>query len=210
MTTRERINTGLIRAIVDVYSMTEGDINALVEQIKSQLMTTYRQSIQRQLVLYSCQKIVTGPDNQALAFLEAKALKDARGIANTYQNDLERKVQFLYIQNRRGNRNYYSSNLNTWARQRTTSKARVISLNTMTSAREYAVQRFRTENNITGKFIFAGPPPVCKKCIRLKAKGLVSAEQAKNFGDSQHINCPHFWQAVTLGKFNCNDETWTG
>jgi hypothetical protein len=209
MTTRERINTGLIRAIVDVYSMTEGDINALVQQIKSQLITTYRQSIQRQLVLYSCQKIVTGPDNQALAFLEAKALKDARGVANTYQNDLERKVQSLYVQNRRGNRNYYSSNLNAWSRQRTTSKARVISLNTMTSAREYARTRFSEENGIQGKWVLVGPPPVCKLCIRIKALGSVTFETTKKRRLPAHINCPHQWGQLVPKAINCA-EAWTG
>lgn len=209
MTTKERINTALIRAIVENYSMSEGDINALLQGIAKQLTVVYRQVIQAQLTLYSCQKSVSGPDSRAMQWIDEKALKDARGIANTYQKELENKVQSLYLANRRGNRTYYSSNLDTWFAARSIRKSRDISLNTMLSARQYAAQRFRTENAIDGRMVFVGPPPVCKKCIRLKALGAVSVERAKNYGDSQHVNCPHRWEILVPKKINC-DDAWTG
>lgn len=210
MTTRESVNTRLISAIVDVYSMTESDLTALETQIISQLTITYRQTIQKQLTLYACQKPVNDPiDSASQKWIERKARDDVKSIANTWQRELENKVSRLYASNRKGNRYFYMSNLDAWIAQRNSHKIPSISLNTFTAAREYAAQRFRDENGIEGKYLFAGPPPVCKKCMRLKAKGLVTVEMAKKYGDSQHPNCPHFWQAVTLGKLDC-EESWRG
>jgi hypothetical protein len=211
MTTKERINTALIRAIVENYSMSEGDINALLQSITRQLTVVYRQVIQAQLTLYSCQKTVSGPDSRASKWIDDKALKDARGIANTYQRELENKVQSLYLANRRGNRNYYSSNLNTWFASRSIRKSRDISLNTMTAAREYAKDRFITENGIEGKFVLTGPPPVCKDCIRIKGYGAMTYKQTrmKNRRLPAHPGCPHTYQALTLTKIDCST-VWTG
>lgn len=211
MTTRERINTALIRAIVDTYSMQEGDIQALLEQIARQTTIVYRQTIQSSLNLHGCQKLVTGPDSAAQKWIDAKALKDAKGIANTYQNELENKVIALYRSNPRGNRYYYSSNLNAWVAQRTSRKTASISLNTMTQARKYAQDRFTRENNIGGKWVFAGPPPVCKDCVRIKGYGPQTFEETQKAGRQlpSHVNCPHRYQQLIPKKIDCQN-AWSG
>lgn len=212
MTTRERINTDLIRAIVDTYSMQESDIQALLDQIARQTTIVYRQTIQSSLTLYGCQKIVTGPDQKAQEWIDAKALKDAKGIATTYQNDLENKVIALYRANPRGNRFYYSSNLNTWIAKRGVFKSQSISLNTMTQARKYAQDRFIRENNIGGRFSMVGPPAVCKDCVRIKSYGPQTFEETQkpNKRLPSHVNCPHRWQALTPKKIPCDEMTFTG
>jgi hypothetical protein len=212
MTTKERINTALIRAIVENYSMSEGDINALVQGITQQLTVVYRQTIQSQLTLYSCQKLATGPDRTSMDWIEEKALKDAKGIANTYQRELENKVQSLYLANKKGNRNYYASNLNTWFAARSVRKSRDISLNTMTAAREYAKDRFITENGIEGKFVFTGPPPVCNLCIRIKGLGPLTYKQTRLARNRlpAHVGCPHTFSQLIPKKIDCGDGTWTG
>jgi hypothetical protein len=209
VTTRERIDTEIVRKVYEHFKMLEADTAALSQQITKQLIGVYKTTIQSQLVLYSCQKLATGPDAKATDWINEKAQKDSEGITATYNRELLSKVRALHSENRRGNRFFYLRALDAWILQRNAHKIPSISLNTMTSAKEYAANRFRDENGIEGKFIFAGPPPVCKKCMRLKALGLVSAAQAKRYGNSQHVNCPHFWQAVTLGKLEC-ETAWTG
>lgn len=211
MTTRERINTALIRAIVETYSMQEGDIQALLNEIARQTTIVYRQTVQSSLALYGCQKIVTGPDSVAQEWIDAKALKDAKGIATTYQNELENKVIALYRANPRGNRNYYSSNLNSWIALRSSRKSTSISLNTMTQARQYAQDRFAKENNITGKWVLVGPPVTCKDCVRIRALGPVdfaTTQKARNKLPF-HVNCPHRWGQLVPKKIDCA-EAWTG
>lgn len=209
MTSRERVETNIIRKIVDHYSFQANDIQLLKSQIETQLTTTYRQVIAQQLRLYGCQKIATGPDAISLKWIQDKATKDATSIAATYLRELQHEVQRIYSKNKRSNRYAYMRALDVWSAKRDAYKINQIGLNTAIQARDYAAQRFRDENGIEGRFLFAGPPPVCKKCMRLKAKGLVSAAEAKRYGSQQHINCPHAWQAVTLGKVDC-ETVWTG
>jgi hypothetical protein len=101
--------------------------------------------------------------------------------------------------------------LDTWLVDRTSRKTASISLNTMTAAREYAKDRFITENGIEGKFVFTGPPPVCKICIRIKGYGPMTYKQTRqsNRRLPAHINCPHTYQALTLTKIDCS-AVWTG
>lgn len=214
MTTRnpgkEAIDTRLIRVITLLYSMLDDDIARIQEQITQQLTITYRQTISAQLRLYGCQKLVTGPDGKAQTFIETKAKADATSIANTYNRELRAEVQRIYTRNPRGNRYYFIRALEEWTARRNAYKIPQISLNTATAAREYAAQRFRRENNIEGRMVFVGPPPVCKKCLRLKGLGPVSVAAAERYGDSQHINCPHRWEQLIAKPIPCDELTWTG
>lgn len=210
MTTRERIESNLVRKIVDHYSMMERDTEELRQKILQQLTITYRQVIAQQLNLYGCQKLATGPDQESLLFLEAKATKDADGITKTYQRELTNKVNSLYQANRRGNRFYYLRALDAWIAQRNLYKIPSISLNTLTAAREYAQTRFVRENGIQGKWIFTGPPPVCKVCIRIKALGAVTFETTQKRRLPAHVSCPHRWSQLVPKKIECGDNTWTG
>lgn len=210
MTTRIPVSTRLIDAITAHYAMNEDDIRLLMERITAQLITTYRRVILQQLQLYKCQKTPSNPiDPQSQQWVEAKALKDAKGIAATYERELRNKVSRLYQANRRGNRNYYISNLDRWITQRNSHKSSSISLNTMTAARKYAKDEFRSRNVRGGKYILVGPPPVCKLCIRIKGLGPVDLATTKRRPLPAHGGCPHDYEAVTLGKVDC-ETIWTG
>lgn len=210
MTAREPITTNLIVGIVlPLYRMDAVDIEALAAQLERQTTIVYRQEIQRNLNLYKCQRLVTGPDAAAQQWIADKTRQDAEGIANTYNTQLEREIQRLYASNKFGNRYHYIRGLDAWASKRNAYKAPSIALNTMTAARQYAAQRFREENNVTGRMVFVGPPPVCKRCLRLKALGPVSVEQARAYGDSQHPNCPHSWEQLIPTAIDC-ENAWTG
>lgn len=211
MTTKERIDSPVIRRIFEAYKMDENDIVSLYQQIERQLTVTYRQVIQGQLTLYSCQRTVTGPDDKSLKWIQEKARQDSEGIANTYERELTNRIQRIRSQNKRANRFHYIRELDAWLATRTPRKAQSIGLNTMTAAREYAKDRFITENNIGGKYVLVGPPPVCKDCIRIKGYGPMTYKQTrmKNRRLPAHGGCPHTYQALTLTKLDCAT-AWTG
>ncbi len=210
MTTRIPVNTAIIDAIVGHYAMTDDDIQRLVDQISAQLTATYRRVILQQLQLYKCQKLPSDPiDPQSQRWIEDKALKDAKGIATTYERDLRNKVQSIYRNNPRSNRFAYMRALDAWTLKRNAYKVPSISLNTMTQARKYAKDEFRSRNVKGGKYILVGPPPVCKLCIRIKALGAVDVATTKRRPLPAHGGCPHDYEALTLGKFDC-EEAWTG
>lgn len=211
MTTRETVSSPVIELIVGAYAMADEDRREIEAQIVRQLTTVYRMTIQNQLNLYGCQRSVTGPDAKAQIWIAEKASADAESIVRTYNRELENRVQALYRENRRANRSFYASRLDQWAAQRSGYKTASISLNTMTAARAYAQDRFIRENGITGRFAMVGPPPVCKICIRIKAKGPLTWEECQkpeNFLPA-HVGCPHKRAALVIKPINCA-EAWTG
>ena len=210
MTARERVQTNLIVGIIyPLYQMIDEDIAALAAQLTRQMTIEYRQVIQGQLVLYGCQKTVTGPDAVSQRWIDAYARKNSEGIATTYNRELANQIDRLWQSNPRGNRAYYFKNLDLWRTRRNVHKVPSIALNTAQAIREYAQQRFREENGIEGRFLFVGPPPVCEKCMRLKALGVVSEAEAQRYGNSQHVGCPHEWQQLIARPIDCA-EAWTG
>jgi hypothetical protein len=209
MTTRERVDSPVIRRIFEAYRMDESDIVSLYERLERQLTSVYRQTIQRNLIKYGCQKTVTGPDAQSTRWIQAKARKDSEGISNTFDRELMSQIQKVRAKNKRANRFQYIRELDAWIAKRNGYKVASISLNTLTAAREYAAQRFRHENNINTRMRFVGPPPVCRKCIKLFGLGAVSVETADRYGDSQHGGCPHRWEELVIRKIDCST-AWTG
>lgn len=192
--------------------MLQSDVDALSSQLSKQLTATYRQTIQASLNLYGCQKTVSAPDSQSSKWIDAKAVKDSEGIAQTYDRELKNHIARLQSKAPKGNRFYYLKALDEWINQRNKFKVASISLNTMTQARAYAQDRFIRENNIKGRFAPVGPPPVCKICIRIFAKGPLTWEECMkpaNFLPA-HVHCPHKRQALVIQSIPCNELTWTG
>lgn len=191
--------------------MDVSDIQAVYAQIERQTIVVYRQTIQSSLNLHGCQKLVTGPDEEALRWIQAKARKDSEGIAQTFEKELMSQIQKVRANNIRANRFAYMRALDAWIAGRNGRKNASISLNTMTSARKYAQDRFVRENNIGGKWVFAGPPPVCKDCVRIKGYGPQTFEQTQKAGRQlpSHVNCPHRYQQLIPKKIDCQN-AWSG
>lgn len=212
MTAPARIDSAVIRRIFEAYRMDDVDLQALYASLETQLTRTYRQVIASQLNLYGCQKLATGPDATSLKWIQQKARTDSISIANTYERELRNKIQAIYQQNKRSNRYAYARAIDAWMTQRSKYKIPSISLNTMTAAREYAKDRFITENGIEGKFVFTGPPPVCKICIRIKGYGPMTYKQTRLPGRRlpAHLGCPHTYSQLIPKKIPCDDMTWTG
>lgn len=201
----------LVQTISLLYGMQEDDINALADRLLAQRAVEWQKSIQQELRRYGCDKPALAPVGADALELFRLSEQDARSIATTYNRELQNQVQRLYTGNPKGNRNYYFSQLEAWAARRDAYKGQQIALNTAATTRQYAQQRFRQENAIQGKYVFAGPPPVCEKCSRLKAMGAVTIEVVNRYGNAQHPNCPHEWTPIRGIKGGIDCETaWAG
>jgi len=212
MTAREPINTDLIVGVIrPLYAMIPDDVEQLTERLEQQMVVVYRQTIQLQLNLYRCQRLVTGPDAQSQAWIENKAQADAESIARTYRRELENQIKRIYESNPRSNRFLYMRELDAWATRRNQYKLPSIALNTMTAVRRYATDRFIVENGIKGKFVLVGPPPVCLICIRIKAKGPMTFEQTQQPRNQlpAHVNCVHQYGQLIPTAIDC-ENAWTG
>lgn len=196
--------------IVDSYSMTELDTEQLSDMLLGQRAKEWSLAIQQELARYGCTQTAQGPVGADALELFAMSERDAQSITNTYNRELANQVKSLYRKNPKGNKAYYAANLASWTQARDAWKQRQIALQTASSTRQLAQQRFRAENSVGGKFVFAGPPPVCIKCIRLRAMGAVTIEIVNQYGNSQHINCPHEWVAIRVkGQVDCT-RVWAG
>jgi hypothetical protein len=213
MTTREPVSTNLILGIImPLYEMQQEDIQALAADLERQVRIEYVRTVQRLLTLHGCQKTAQIADARSLTWIAEYARATSEGIARTYNRELSNKIRTLYTANPRGNRFYYMRGLDTWTRQRNGYKTASIALNTMTAARSYAQDRFYRENTIGGRFRPVGPPPVCKICIRIFAKGPLTWEECQKPANRfpAHVGCPHKHEIMVPTRIRDCDSAWTG
>jgi len=201
--------TNLVSTITLLYSMQQDDINALADRLLQQRAVEWQRSIQQELARYGCNQSARAPVGGDALDLFRMSENDARSIAQTYNRELRNQVQRLFEANPKGNRNYYISRLEAWAKRRDAYKAQQIALNTAATTRQLAQSRFRQQNNINSKFLFVGPPPVCITCTRLKAMGLVTQDVVNQYPSPQHLNCPHEWQDARPKGIDCAT-AWAG
>jgi hypothetical protein len=190
--------------------METADIRQLEAQLLEARKRSWSNALAEEARRHGCNRTPNAPRREDLAELRRMSKADALSIAKTYNAAVEREIERLYAVNVRGNRQYYFSNLERWARQRDSWKLQQISLNTDTTAHEYAKRRFR-EQNYSGKekYRLIGAPPVCAICTRLYGMGFVSEETTIRNSMPAHINCGHSWQIVKPPRLDCRD-IWLG
>lgn len=210
MTTPAAIQTNLVRVVTLLFSMQADDIQQLATRLQSQRIMEWKSAVSQELRRYGCTQTGQAPAGNDAQTISRLSLDDARSIAQTYNRELEHQVARLFRDNPRGNRNYYFKALEAWSAKRDLYKAQQIALNTAATTRQLAQERFRQMNAIEGKYLFGGPPPVCIKCMRLMAMGLVTIDVVNKYGNSQHLNCPHEWKPARVrGGIDCAT-AWTG
>lgn len=202
--------TRLIQILLLLFSMQDDDITQLSTSILDQRKKVWIDTINEQARRYGCTRASASPPRKNnLRDLKRMSDKDAKGIAKTFNRDLERELKRLYAANPRGNRNYYYRNVNLWITARNVWKGMQIALNTETVTREYAIDQFRLNNDLRGKYLFVGPEPVCEDCAKLFSMGQVSEAVKGRYPNPQHVNCLHSWQLVGGQRVDCRD-VWVG
>ena len=199
----------LLQTLALLYKMQPADVTTLSDDLYARRQIEWMTAMSAEARRHGCSQLGQPPQRQDAAELRRMADDDATSIANTWNKDLERQLIKLFEANPRGNRNYYFSNLERWASERDRWKLPQIALQTAQTTRFYAQQRFRTENGVRGRFIFTGPPPVCKICVREFAQGVVSERYVLNHPCPRHVGCPHEWEQLRPERLAC-DAIWLG
>lgn len=194
------------------YRMQDADTRALEEQILTARKRAWELSLRELAAAQRCNRTPNAPSGEDLRELKRMSRDDAKSVSQTYNRDLERKIQQLYDANPRGNRTYYASNLEKWVTERARWKDSQIALHTEQSTRDYAQRRFYDMNNLSGKnsrYIFQPRSAVCKECTRLIGMGVVGQSTVDRYGNEQHVGCVHEWVRLNDARISCRD-LWIG
>lgn len=200
----------LLRVIGLLYKMQPEDVKALTDSLQERRRAAWRGAIRQELRVAGCGGDAQGPSGNDRRKLRDWSRRDARRIARTWDRDVERQLQKLYNENPRGNRHYYAKRMQEWARARSEWKEPQIALATESETRQYAKDRFWSENKLTeGGFIFTGPSPVCAECIEHFSAGIVDYRYVRRNPAPVHPNCPHEWERSRRRRLNC-ERAWRG
>jgi hypothetical protein len=189
--------TAATEAIISLYSMTDGDIlqlqAALFEQLRASWLAQMA-TLSRQHGAPNATPQLQGAEYERL---QAKALEDARKIAQTYNDDLRRQVNAIYTRNPSAGREEYISILASWGRERGEHKTITIAIATILWAAALGLELFITRNNLQYQLFKAiGGTPVCEKCMRIIAAGVVSYQYTQDNPLPAHVNCAHEYVPV--------------
>lgn len=199
----------LLQVLGLLYRMESEDTAALEQQLLERRKQAWVLALAEQAARYGCNRTPEPPRKQDLTELKRMSKEDAAGIAQTWNRDVERQLQRLYDANPRGNRVYYTKNMERWAQARGQWKNAQIALQTEQSTRYYAKMRFFEMNTIRPRFKFVGPPPVCEVCLDHFGAGIVDMQYIRRNPSPIHPNCPHEWQEAVIADIPC-DQLWLG
>jgi hypothetical protein len=202
--------TRLTDAIIEAYSYDADDIKALAAKLTERRRAGWINELSALAQTHGCGQRAGTPKGADARELRQMSQTDAESIARTFNRDMTRTVERLNKSNPRGNRRYYTSNLDKWARARDSWKSLQIGLNTDSTVRQFAQQRFYEMNpQLAQRFAAFGVPPVCKICIRIFAAGVVDFSYTQRNPLPAHIFCPHLYQPVAPAKAECA-KLWLG
>jgi hypothetical protein len=204
--------TALTNLIYELYAMTEADIlqlqAALFEQMQAAWLAQMG-TLARQHGALNATPVLQGAEYERL---QAKALEDARKIAQTYNDDLRRQVNAIYTRNPSAGREEYISILASWGRERGEHKTITIAIATILWAAALGLELFITRNNLQYQLFKAiGGTPVCEKCMRIIAAGVVSYQYTVDNPLPAHLGCGHEYvvaNAQDLGSLGI--AAWVG
>lgn len=207
--------TDITQAIYQFYEMDSGETVALASSILDISKGAYQSELQTNANAYGSTKTARPPSGSSLATLKSQATTDAKSVATTFNRELRNKIEDLYQQNPRGNRNYYAANLDAWAKEREVYKGKQIAMNSESNARTLASSDFRTKNaGIIGKayFLYDGAAPVSDECKFRFGQGIVDEEFVDSHPVPAHVNCPHKWRQTGVKKLSKQDlaDLWVG
>lgn len=204
--------TKLQKVMFLLWHMTDDDTEVLRRDLQRQMTRSYQNSLTQQAREFGCPAARgSAPRGRDLDYLREISKRDADSITKTYNRELRNRIAAIYKESPRLNRHGWARRLQQWSERRAAWKSPQIALNTELALKHYAQMRFYEENGIKASFRFTGPPPVCKQCSQLFARGAVTLAFVEKTPAPVHINCPHFWKVVnpTPKIIPCN-RVWVG
>lgn len=193
-----------------LYQYQDADIQKLTARITERRKATWINTLTELTQRHGCKQLPGTPKGADAKELARMSKEDAESIARTFNRDVRRQIERIFKENPRANRNVYYKQLEAWAKARDSWKTQQIGLNVDSTARQFAQNRFYDENSIAdSKYIFTGPPPTCKRCVKLFAAGAVDKSFVRNHQAPVHLGCPHLWRNLSIRKMPC-DTLWIG
>lgn len=204
-------NSQLIQTMLLLYRWQPQEVDDLESDLEDRMKGIWRDVLRARANEHGCPAgSVNDPRGRDLREIRAMAHEDAVSISNTWARAVENQLNRLYNANPRGNRNYYSSNMERWATRRGRWKNLQIGLATEQRVAWYASDRFRQENGLRGQlYLYAGPAPVGDECKDRWANGISNEGYIQAHPTPAHPNCPHRWIPVNPINIGC-EGLWVG
>jgi hypothetical protein len=202
--------TRLTDTIYLLYSQQTADTDKLTRVITERRKAAWINELTTLAKRHGCSRYAGTPKGEDARELTRTSQTDADGISRTYNRELRNQIERIYRENPRANRNAYYKALEAWAKQRDSWKTLQIALHTDSTARQFAHTRFYQQNPaIAQRFAAAGPPAVCRICLKIFADGVVDFMYTQKHPFPAHINCPHSYKAIAPVRAAC-DALWLG
>ena len=192
------------------YEMRADETAVLAREIERQRTAAWWDAMRTEAQRLGYRGSVPLPRGEALDMIRRQSIEDAQSVTRTYNRDLEREIVRLYRENPRGNRHYYTSNIEQWHARRAEWKNRQIALMNDKSARQWARQAFIEHNAVRTDYRFVGPAPVCDDCAANFARGRVDQAFVDANPAPLHPNCPHEWATVGARAGVPVNQLWVG
>lgn len=203
------LDTRLLKTIAFLYEWQDDEIADLERELLDRRIAIWRDVIRVRAHEHGCAKAPNPPAREHLAELRRMCDEDARSIANTWKQRVERELLRLYRANPKGNRNYYFKNLEAWASRNRAYHNHLIGNYTLRSTEMYASDQFRKMNGLRGtKYVYAGPSPVGPECVKRRGHGIADEAYVQTHRTPAHPNCPHRWVVINPVQIPC-DKMWT-
>lgn len=193
-----------------LYEMQPEEVSALAVHLLAQRERAWQIALAEKARQYGCERTPRAPRDGDLRELARMSREDAENIAATWNRDAARQLQKLHAADPNQTPDTYARQMALWAQQRATWKLPQIALQTEQTARAYAQERFRQENEVHDvPYVFTGPPPVCAECVGHFAAGVVRLSYVREHPAPVHIGCPHEWRELPDRALSCA-EMWLG
>lgn len=184
---------------------------ALTETLTARYEDAYIDSIQQQLDRLGIRRNARLPQEREKAHLIGLAERDARSIVETYNRELQNKIDALDFSQ---GLDALKAELRTWKDGREAWKSDQISRATQGNASDYAVTLFLQKNGLTGaKVIWFAQPSIVSNshavCVQRVRQGAVDWRSARDW-ERPHPNCRHKKQFLLQGVGDVKGEVWRG
>lgn len=200
----------LTDTIALLYSYQQADINKLTRVITERRKASWLNTLAGLAKTHGCNRFPQSVKGSDARELERMSKADAESIARTFNREVRAQIERIYKENPRANRNAYFKRLEAWAKKRDAYKSLQIGLNTDSTARRFAQERFYTENKaLAQKFVASGPPAVCEICLNIFAAGVVNFDYTRKHPLPAHIFCPHTYKSIAPVRASC-EAIWLG
>jgi hypothetical protein len=184
----------------------------LICSIRGRYVDAYVDAIQQQLNNLGLPLLARRPTAREYTELGKMASRDAKGIIDTYNNDLRRHIDILLRDSPNAPLDACRAELRAWQAERMRWKDEQISRASAGNGAEYARGLFVQKNRLTASLVtwHASPPIIAnshKECIARVKQGAVTWETAKGW-ERTHPNCRHIRQLV--GQPVIKGDVWRG